>query len=195
MPLKMARNSLFAILLRSRWWVSFVVAAATALVARLLLPKGYEPLAVFCALPFVVIGAVAAWQQFRRPSPARVQQTLAAVGAMGWPAFADRLEQAFRADPQQAVTRLPGPAADFELTARSGRVTLVSGRRWKAARIGAEPLRALHAAMAAREATHGLYIALGEPSEAAAEFARGHGIEIVRGDALALLLHDSAAKG
>jgi restriction system protein len=187
--LKMAQNSLFAILLRSRWWVSLLIAAATALVARLVLPKDYEPLAVFSALPFVVIGAVAAWKQSRQPSPARVEATLHAVGAMPWATFADTLEQALR-DDGHVVTRLPGPAADFEV-ARAGRLALVSARRWKASRAGIEPLRALQAAMAARKAASGIYVALGEPSDAATTFARENGIEILRGEGLAKLLRRS----
>lgn len=189
----MAPNSLFAILLRSRWWVSFLIAAGVSLVARLLLSKDYEALAFFCGMPFIVIGAIAAWQQARRPSPARMQATLQAVGAMPWPNFADALEQAFR-DEGHEVVRLPGPAADFQVTSRTGRVTLVSGRRWKAARIGAEPLRALQAAMEASEAGSAMFIALGEPSEAATDFARSNGITLLRGEALAMLLRRTAVK-
>jgi restriction system protein len=188
--LKMAQNSLFAILLRSRWWVSFLIAAATALVARLLLPKDYEPLAIFSAIPFIVIGAIAAWKQFQQPSPTRVKETLRAVGAMPWTTFADALEKAFR-DDGHVVTRLRDPAADFKVT-RAGRLTLVSGRRWKAARTGIEPLRALQAAMAACGAASGIYVALGEPSDAATAFARENGIEILRGEDLARLLRRSA---
>jgi restriction system protein len=187
--LKMAPNSLFAILLRSRWWVSFLIAAATALVARLVAPEGYQALALFPAIPFVVIGLVAAWKQLQRPSPARVQAMLGTVGAMAWPAFAEALEHAFRAEGHE-VARLPGPAADFRLT-RAGRVMLVSARRWKAARIGAEPLRALQSAMAGEEAGSGLYVSLGEPSDGANAFAREHGIQILRGEDLALLLRRS----
>lgn len=186
----MAPNSLFAILLRSRWWVSFLIAAAIALVARLAAPEGYQELALFPALPFVVIGIVAAWKQLQRPGPARVQALLGSAGAMAWPAFADALEQGFRAEGHD-VARLPGPAADFRLT-RAGRVTLVSARRWKAARIGAEPLRALHAAMAADDAGSGLYVSLGEASDGANAFARDHAIRIVGGEDLALLLRHAA---
>jgi restriction system protein len=186
----MAENSLFAILLRSRWWVSFLLAAAMALLTRLVLPREYEPLAIFSAVPFIVVGAVAAWRQFQKPSPGRVEQTLRAVGEMSWPGFSDVLEQAFR-DDGHAVTRLRGPAADFELT-RAGRVTLVSGRRWKAARLGVEALRELQSAMAERGAASGLCIALGEPSETALAFARESKIEILRGQALAVLLRRMA---
>jgi restriction system protein len=183
---KMARNSIFAILLRSRWWVSFAIAAALVLVGRALLPQ-FGPLVAFPAIPFVIVGAIAAWKQLRQPSPARVQQTLEAVTAMAWPTFADALEAALMRD-GGTVKRLPGPAADFEVTAAAGGLTLVSGRRWKAARIGTEPLRALQAAMSASGARAGLVVALGEPSDAATAFAREQGIEFLRGAELAALL-------
>ena len=59
----MAENSLFAILLRSPWWVSLGVALALALLMRLLLPKDYAVAGMLGALPFVVIAAIAAWKQ------------------------------------------------------------------------------------------------------------------------------------
>jgi restriction system protein len=170
--------------------VSFLLAAAAALVARLVLPKDYEPLAVFSAIPFIVIGAIAAWKQFQQPSPTLVQETLRSVGAMSWATFADALEKTFRAD-GCSVTRITGPGADFEVT-RAGRLTLVNGRRWKAARTGIEPLRELQAAMTARGAASGMYVALGEPSDAATAFARENGIEILRGDGLAILIRRAA---
>ena len=86
-----------------------------------------------------------------------------------------------------AFARTMTTPADFELT-RAGRVTLVSGRRWKAARTGTEPLRALQAAMAASGAGAGLYVALGEPSDAATAYARENGIELLSGTALGMRL-------
>ncbi len=38
MQFKMKENSLFAVLLRSPWWISFLVAAAIGLVATLAMP-------------------------------------------------------------------------------------------------------------------------------------------------------------
>jgi restriction system protein len=186
MKLKMARNSMFAILLRSPWWVSFGLAAAMAAVARLLLPQPYEVFALFSAIPFAAVGCAAAWKQLRAPSAGRVGDTLEAAGAMSWPEFAGAVEAGFRRD-GHTVTRLGGPAADFAV-ARAGRLTLVSCRRWKAARTGVEPLRELHAQIVAREAAGGLVLTLGEPSDAASAFAAGHGIELLRGTELATLL-------
>ena len=186
MKLKMARNSLFAILLRSRWWVSFLAGAAMALAARIVAPAGYEGLAVFAAFPFVVIGCIAAWKQWQAPSPARVEQTVQAVGAMSWNEFSAVLEQAWQRDGHE-VARVGGAGADFELS-RAGRTTLVAARRWKAARLGVEPLRELQAVVEQREAQGALFIALGEVSDTAQAFAKAKRIGLMPGDALAALL-------
>jgi restriction system protein len=186
MKLKMARQSLFAMLLRSPWWLSFVLAGVMAAVARLILPDAYAAYALFSGVPFVVIGCIAAWRQWRAPSAARVSATLEAAGAMTWPAFADAMEAGLKRDGRD-VSRLPGPAADFELL-RAGRRTLVSCRRWKAARLGVDPLRDLQAAMAARDAPAGVCVTLGEPTEAARAYAAAHGIELLQGPALVTVL-------
>jgi restriction system protein len=184
--LKMAPNSMFAVLLRSRWWVSFAAAGVMVLLARLILPTAYEVYALFAAIPLVVVGAVAAWRQLRAPSAARVAKTHASVSAMAWPQFAAALEAGFGRDGYE-VTRVPGPAADFVLL-KEGRVTLVSGKRWKAARTGIEPLRDLQAAMVARDAPAGLYVALGELTDNARSYAAGHHIDVLQADGLARLL-------
>jgi restriction system protein len=133
MKWKLPPNSLFAILLRSRWWVSALVGVGVFGVARLVLPEG---LAAFAALPFVVIAIVAGWKQIGTPGPERVAQTLERVRAMTW--------EAFRREGYE-VKRLGGPQLDLEL-ARAGRTTVVGGRRWKAMRTGIEPMREFHAA-------------------------------------------------
>ena len=71
----------------------------------------------------------------------------------------------------------------------SGGSPLVSARRWKAATHGIEPLRELHAAMQARGASGGIYVAThGQLSDNARLFARDHGIAVLQGDAVAQLL-------
>ena len=96
----MNENSLFAILLRSGWWVSFAVAAALIAVSFVLLPEPYRVFGIVTGLPFVVIGAMAAWRQLQAPSSARIDRTLAAVRAMTWLDFAG----AGRADAPPAGT-------------------------------------------------------------------------------------------
>lgn len=183
----MARNSLFAILLRSPWWMSFALAAGLFAAARLVLPELY---AFFAGLPFMVIGAYTGWRQLRAPSNARIADALEALRAMSWNEFSSAVENAYNRD-GYSVTRLGSAGADFELT-RANRVSLVGCKRWKVARTGVEPLRELHAAMAAREAHECIYIATGEITDQARVFAAGKSIRLVHDAELAKLLPRSA---
>ena len=61
--MKLPENSLFAILLRSRWWVSLLVALVAFGAVRLVLHE--EAYAFFAALPFIAISDP---QKCRRPS-------------------------------------------------------------------------------------------------------------------------------
>jgi restriction system protein len=185
LKLQMAKNSLFAILLRSPWWISAAIAAALSTAAWALLPDAWRIAGALGSFPFVVIAVLAAWRQRDLPSAARVEQTVAGVSALGWPAFSALLEQAFRRD-GHTVQRRSG-AADFELE-RKGRRMLVSARRWKAARTGLDPLRDLQAARDAAEAPDALCICLGELSEQAVAYAAEHRIAVWQATELAQAL-------
>lgn len=132
----MAPNSLFAILLRSPWWISWSVAGLIALVCGALLPSHIAPYAAVGALPIFGVGCLAAWRQWRAPSSARVQAVLGQAAEMPWRTFADALERAWQAE-GYAVRRLTGLQADFHLE-KAGQTALVSARRWKAATHGIE---------------------------------------------------------
>jgi restriction system protein len=190
----MNKNSLFAVLLRSPWWISIAVAAGIFALARMALPEAYAPYAIFASLPFIVIGGYAGWQQLRAPSAASVAATLEALRALSWEDFASAIEDAFRRD-GYAVTRLNGAGADFagvdfELT-RAGRVSLVGCKRWKVARAGVEPLRELDAARQAREAHECIYVAAGEFTDNARAFAAEKNIRLLQDVELAKFLPQS----
>ena len=182
----MAENSLFAILLRAPWWASLCIAAALALLLRALLPPEYAVPAMLGSFPFVVIAAVAGWRQLRAPSPARLAQTLQGLQAMTAREFAAAIEAAFRAQ-GHALRRLDQPGVDLELT-QGARRTVVAYRRWKAARVGIEPLRELQAAQQRLQADASLYVAVGEPSGQASDFLRASGMRLLGPDELARLL-------
>ena len=172
----MAKNSIFAILLRSPWWVSVGIALLLGLLGFALLPERFRVFGAVSGLPFAVVGAVAARRQWHLPSAARIAQTQQALAAMAWPAFAVLLEQAFRRD-GYTVQRGKAAGVDFELE-RQGRRMLVSARRWKSARTGLEALRPLQAAREASEAQDALYIGLGPLSDNAQPFAAQHRIAV-----------------
>lgn len=191
-PLKlpMAKNSLFAILLRSPWWISLLIALGLAALSFALLPADFRGVGVLSGLPFLVLSAVAAHRQWHVPSAARVAQTEQAISAMPWAAFAALLEQAFRRD-GYTVSRGKSEAYDFELE-RQGRRTVVSARRWKSARTGQEVLRALQAARDSREADEALYIGLAPLSDNAIPYAREQRITVWQAQELAQTLRGLA---
>jgi restriction system protein len=193
MKLKMARNSLFAVLLRSPWWISILIALALGLIAGALLPQPYRAVGALSGLPFLVIGAVSAYRRRHLPSAERVAATQQALSTMAWPAFADLLEQAFVRD-GYAVQRGAGAPVDFELR-RAGRTTLVCARRWKSARIGLQDLRALQTARTAKDASQALYIALGALSDNAQPFAAQHDITVWQAADLARALRGLPVSG
>ena len=179
--MKMAENSLFAILLRARWWISFAIAAALVLLSFVLLPDTFRLMGIVAGLPFAVIGAIALRKQWGRPGAAQVARITEAAGAMAWPAFAALLESSFQRD-GCTIARSNVDTFDFELerpgTEHVGRKVLVSARRWKAARTGIEPLRALQAVREARGASGAIYVCINEVSEGARRFADEKGITI-----------------
>ena len=172
----MAKNSLFAVLLRSPWWISGAIALALGMLSFALLPEQLRVVGALSGLPFVVIAFMAARRQWQRPSAARVTETHQAVAAMPWPAFSALLEQSFRRD-GYAVEPGQTAAVDFALE-RRGRRVLVCARRWKSARTGMEALRALQAARDADEAPDALYIGLGSLTDTARSFAAEHRIAV-----------------
>jgi restriction system protein len=190
MKFKMVENSAFAILLRSPWWISALIAVAVFAASRFVLPTAY---ALVVPLPFVVIAGYAAWKQLRAPSAARIATTLEALRAMSWDSFSAALEDAFRGQ-GYGVQRLREGEADFELT-RAGRLTYVSCRRWKAARTGVGPLSSLLAAARARKVPDCIYVSAGEISANARTFAAQNDIRLLCDAELAALLLRAVAAG
>ncbi|MCC6193974.1 MAG: restriction endonuclease [Burkholderiales bacterium] len=193
MQFTLNENSLFAILLRSRWWISIGIGAGLSAVAVVLLPEAYRVAGYVTGAPFFVIGCMAAWRQWRAPSASRIEKTVVAVRAMAWPDFAQAMEQAWRRE-GYAVEPVTGSGADFEIR-KDWRRCLVSCKRFKVARTGIEPLRELFAAKEALEAHDCLYVATGEVTDNARAFATRHSIKIVSGPELARLLPRSGGKG
>jgi restriction system protein len=178
----MHENSLFAVLLRSPWWVSVLVAIGLAALLRFFLPLEF---ALFGGLPFLVIGAVALWRQLRRPGSRRIARTLERARALPLEEFRAALGDGFRREGYEAG-RDDG-AADLRLKHR-GMVALVACKRWKAMRTGVEPLREFDAATRERGASIRMYVAAGEVTDTARAFAAQKQIRLLGEEDLARLL-------
>lgn len=188
MKFKMSQNSIFAVLLRSPWWMSAAVALLLCVGGFAALPLEYAAMGVFAAVPFAVISIMAAYKQLRAPSGARVQAVTQAAAAMSWADFSRTVEAGFRRDGCQ-VERIQTPGADFALS-KDGHVAIVSAKRWKAARNGVEPLRELQAVREKRGAREAIYIALGDVSDNALQYAKAQGVSLMTAPELTKLLRD-----
>ncbi len=71
MKFRMSQNSIFAVLLRSPWWMSAGVALLLSVGGFAALPLEYAAMGVFAAVPFAVIAIIAAYRQLRAPAGAR----------------------------------------------------------------------------------------------------------------------------
>lgn len=177
MKFKMAPNSLFAVLLRNPWWVSYSVVGVFVLASSALLPKEYVAVGIMGAFPFLVIGTMSAWRQWRAPNPALVEQALKAVGEMSWREFSLALEQGY-ARQGFTVGRLANGPADFRLE-KAGQTTLVSCKRWKAANQGVESLRELVASRNALGADRCTVIAIRPLTDTGRKFAASNGVAVM----------------
>jgi restriction system protein len=190
MKFKMSEKSLFATLLRSPWWVSFLVMLGVAVVAGALLPEAYKMAGILGGFPFLVIGVIAAWRQRNALSAERIIELTEQARSMVWADFADLTEVAFR---QQGfgVSRPKTGLVDFEIE-KNGLMTLVSAKRWKAATVGAESVRALLSARESQDADGCSFISLGQFSQAALDLAGENSVQLMGPTQIAQLLHDGA---
>ncbi len=186
----MAQNSLFAILLRSPWWISLLIAGVLGLLGFALLPEQFRVAGSLAGFPFIVIGLIAARRQRHLPSARQIEATQQAVAAMGWPAFSALLTRAFERD-GCTIRSASRPGVDFEVE-RQGRVMFVSARRWKSARTGLEVLRVLQQARETADAADALHIGLGPVSDNARIYAIENSIEIWQAAELAQALRGIA---
>jgi restriction system protein len=170
----MAKRSLFAILSHSPWWMSLLIAAALFMAVRQFMP---DYAAMAATLPFLGIAGYAGWRQSRMPNSEHVAEALAALRAMPWPEFAAMMEAAFRSE-GYAVVAITGGAADFELR-KGGRVALACCKRWKVAQTGVEALRELFQAQESTGAHECIYVAAGDLSQNARQFAAQNGMRLL----------------
>lgn len=187
MKLKMAKNSLFAILLRSPWWASLAIVAVISLLSGALLPAAYVPFGVMGSFPFLVISVMAAWRQMRAPNPTQVAQALHKAGTLSWRDFSGVLEAAYIKQ-GYTVTRLNSAAADFSLF-KDGQTRLVCAKRWKAATHGIEALRDLVALRDARGAQHCTYLCLNPLTDQARRLAQVERVHVTTESEIAGLIN------
>lgn len=183
MAFKMAQGSLFAVLLRSPWWYSVLIALAFIAVSLVILDGQYVILGIFGALPFFGIAGFTGYKQSQQPSQERILEVAQLAKKMPAAQIAEKIAQSY-IDVRYDSEAFIGSAADLVLT-RGNRTFLLCSKRLKVANTGIEPLKQLVAAGKNAEATGYLYVALGEISATARDYAKQNDIEIIQAIKLA----------
>jgi len=149
------------------------------------LPEAFRTVGMLSAVPFCILGFIAAWKQRDKPSPESVSLALNQLANMSWKQFSLIMEQAFV---QQGFSVMPvnSGSADLQLE-KSGQITLVSCKRWKAATLGVEVLRDLKALQISQEAAYAACISLSLPTGVALKFANANSVQLICQEELASL--------
>jgi len=172
-----------AILLRSPWWYSVLIALFAISISMVPAEGKYLFLGVATALPFIGIALYSAYNHSQRLSPKRVQEVEQKARRLSATELAKKITinyEKIRFD----VSAFDGDAAEYELE-RGVHKLLLSCKRFKAAKTGIEPLKKMTNAGKKCEATGYLYVTLGEVSTNALEYARQNNIELIQAEALA----------
>lgn len=186
MKLRMSDKSLFALLLRSPWWISIVLTVVIALIALALLPRRYWAVGTLGGFPFLVIGIMAAWRQRHALDSDRIALVLERLATMSWGDFSIALEQAYVFQ-GYTVTQLKAGAVDLQLE-KNGKVTLVAARRWKAAAMGLQTVRELVAAKDSALASSCICMSLHPVNDKARRFADENSVKMISESELAVLM-------
>ncbi|MDZ5687878.1 restriction endonuclease, partial [Achromobacter xylosoxidans] len=91
----MSQNSIFAVLLRSPWWMSAGVALLLSVGGFAALPLEYAAMGVFAAVPFAVIAIIAAYRQLRGTLGARVEEGGEDTTGRSWPKLSPKVKGDF----------------------------------------------------------------------------------------------------
>ncbi len=186
MKFKMSDKSLFAILLRSPWWISALLVVVFVAVSRAFLPSEYVVFGAMGGFPFLVIAVISAWRQWQAPDPAQVARQVERAMGLSWGEFSEQVAAGYRRQGYEVQRLTTGPA-DFQLT-RAGKVSLLQCKRWKAASLGVEPLRELVSARQTSGADALLVIAMGTLSDSARKLAQVEQVQLVSSQDLAQLM-------
>jgi len=190
MALKMAKGSLFAVLLRSTWWYSVLIGLLILLISLALTDAKYVIFSIAGSMPFFAIGGYAGFKQLQKPSQKRVLEVSQQAKKMSAEIISEKIAANYIKSGYQS-SAFKGNAADLELV-RGHRKLLLCSKRFKAANTGIEPLKLLVAAGEATEATGYLYLTLGEVSATAQNYAQENNIEIIQSSRLAMLFDGKA---
>jgi len=202
------RETLVDALLVLPWWASALVAVAAYTLLAFAAPAYFQSnqfaagiaptaksFAPYAAGFFLLIGFLS----FIRSQFIKLKfnslEEIEQVRQLSWRQFESIVGEAFRRRGYAVLENaVDGPDGGIDLVLRKdGTKFYVQCKQWKQTKVGVKPIRELHGVIAAGDAAGGFFVASGEYTQEAREFARKCGIELIDGAALIGMIEKARA--
>lgn len=202
------RETLVDALLVLPWWASVLVAAVAYALLSFAAPAYFQgnqftagiaptakSLASYAAGFFLLVGFLSFIRSQFIKQKFNSLEKIEHVRQLSWRQFESIVGEAFRRRGYAVLENaVDGPDGGIDLVLRKdGTKFYVQCKQWKQTKVGVKPIRELHGVIAAGEAAGGFFVASGEYTQEANEFARRCGIELIDGSALIAMIAKARA--
>lgn len=197
------RELLADTLLMLPWWVSAVVAATAYVLLEIAAPRYFaaspysagfgiaaKNLAPFVAGLFLFIGLLSFIRALVIKRKFNNLTSIEEVRQLTWRQFESIVGEAFRRRGYRVKENVvDGPDGGIDLVLqKDGAKFYVQCKQWKQTKVGVKSIRELYGVIAAGDAAGGFFVASGEYTEEAREFALKCAIELIDGPVLAEMI-------
>jgi restriction system protein len=197
------RESLAGALLALPWWVSVVVAATAYALFAFAAPRYFannqytvglgvlaKNHASLVAGFFLLIGSLSFIRSLFIKRKFNALASIEHVRQLPWRQFESIVGEAFRRRGYAVKENVvDGPDGGIDLVLQKDSAKFyVQCKQWKQTKVGVKPIREFYGVIAAGDAAGGFFVASGEYTEDARDFARKCAIELIDGPALAEMI-------
>lgn len=197
------RESLADALLVLPWWVSMIVGAAAYALLAFAAPRYFASnpytvgvgvaatkLAPLAAGTFVLIGLLSLLRARFIKRKFNELTSIEQVQQLSWSQFESMVGEAFRRRGYAVLENaVEGPDGGVDLVLRKdGAKFYVQCKHWKRSKVGVKPIREFYGVIAAGNAAGGFFVASGDYTHDARDFARQCAIELIDGQTLANMI-------
>ena len=197
------RESLVDALLVLPWWASVIIAATAFTLLKFAAPLYFasspyttgigivaKSNAALVAGFFLLIGSLSFVRSLFLKRKFNSLASIEHVRQLSWRHFESIVGEAFRRRGYVVMENaVDGPDGGIDLVLRKdGAKYYVQCKQWKQAKVGVKPIRELYGVISASNAGGGFFVASGEYTQDARDFARKCAIELIDGTALAEMI-------
>ncbi|WP_438862416.1 DUF2034 domain-containing protein [Neptunicella sp.] len=203
------KNTSFAnLLFHAPWWASVLLAAIVYVVMGHVLPtldtenlilntlfNAFAIPAPYFAFFILLIAPFAFFNSRRKAKQFDAQRNIESIRELHWRNFEELVAEAYRRQGYLVTEGGFGADGGIDLELRkSGELTLVQCKQWKAQKVGVNVVREMFGVLTASNANNVVIICSGRYTQQAIDFAADKAITLVGGNELVSLIRDLQAK-